>query len=206
LKIEELKMPGHCFIEQSLSSTNYLETEKSTSGQGRSSSKAQAKLEDGAKQNVRRLIGVESQNGDWKLKNPLERDSVVEARRIVQEYFTDKYTCLGLTFPQLFVLAAIAIFITSILIFTLTGITELIASTNAVFWLNIGLFGAVGGSISGLLGLQQAFSSINDIPEKVLNSWVTIAKPIIGFAAAVLIAIFIIGGLVQVADIAVSNS
>jgi hypothetical protein len=91
------------------------------------------------------------------------------------------------------------------LIFTLPGITEPIASTNAVFWLNIGLFGAVGGSISGLLGLQQAFSSTNDIPEKVLNKWVTIAKPIIGFAAAVLIAIFIIGGLVQVADIAVSN-
>jgi hypothetical protein len=62
-----------------------------------------SKLEDGAKQNVRRLIGVDSQNGDWKLKNPLERDSVVEARRIVQEYYTDKYTCLGLTFPQLFV-------------------------------------------------------------------------------------------------------
>jgi hypothetical protein len=164
-------------------------------------------LDEGAKQNVLRLIGIASGNGDWKLATPVNLDNAIEARRIVQNYYNNKYTYLDLTMQQLSILAAIAGVLSLIIMFTLTSIpsTNAVPTGNWWFWFTIGLFGGAGGSISGLLGLQQAFSLKSDTPERLLNKWITIAKPVIGFSVAVIIAIFIIAGLVQVANIAVSN-
>jgi hypothetical protein len=162
-------------------------------------------LSDGAKQNVRRLIGVDSGNGDWKLKNPPNQDDVIEARRTVQSYYNDKYINLGLSMQQLSILATIALILSVLIISTLTKVPNAISVTEWLFWLTIGLLGAAGGTISGLLGLQAGFALKGGMPERLLNKWITIAKPIVGFAAAIIIAIFIIGGLVQVADITISN-
>lgn len=93
--------------------------------------------------------------------------------------------------------------------FTATNITasssNQISSSNLLFWIAVGLFGALGGAISGIYGLKDAFTSSTDMPESVLNKWLTVARPAVGFAAAVAIAYFLIAGLVQVADITVSN-
>jgi hypothetical protein len=164
-------------------------------------------LDEGAKQNVRRLVGVASGNGDWKLNTPVKLDNLIEARRIVQDYYNDKYIYLGLTLELLSILTAIAGVLSLIITVTLTWIpsTSTISTTNWLFWFTIGLLGGSGGSISGLLGLQQAFALKSDTPERLLNKWITIAKPVLGFAAAIIIAIFVIAGLVQVANITISN-
>jgi hypothetical protein len=162
-------------------------------------------LDDGAKQNIRRLISKASQDGKWILKDNPSLSDVIEARRIVQNYYNEKYTYLGITLEQLSLLAGIVIVLTVGTIFMVTRIPDNFANTTVLFWLTIGLFGAIGGSISGLLGLQQAFSSTSDMPQKVLNKWITIAKPIIGFSAAIVIAVFITAGLVKIADIEIGN-
>lgn len=207
-------------------------------------------LNDGAKKHVRGLIGKDSGNGDWKLKQtPIKTEKVIEARRIIQEYYTDKYTNLELALKQLGVLATVAVLASLAIIyatvavpsdsfafdhlsaanFTATEVTatdfkatnftatnfnatDLIASNASqvssghwIFWIAIGLFGAVGGAISGLYGIRQAYSLESGTPERVLNNWITLAKPAVGFAAAIIIATFLIGGLVQAANITISN-
>ena len=110
---------------------------------------------------------------------------------------------------QLSILAAVAFFVS---IFIIVGILKVplpdstqVSSTKWVFWITIGLFGAVGGAISGLYGLKQAYLADAGIPERVLNSSITTAKPLVGFAAAIIIATFLIGGLIQIENTAISN-
>jgi hypothetical protein len=106
------------------------------------------------------------------------------------------------------ILAVIVAILTSIVAFTLTMLVPTAVAAvpnNWVFWVTIGLLGGIGGSISGLLGLKQSFALDSDMPERVLNKWITIAKPIIGFGAAIVIAIFVFAGFVEVANIEVST-
>jgi hypothetical protein len=161
----------------------------------------------GAKQNIRRLIGQDAGNGNWDLKKPVDTDKVVESRRIVQEYYSTKYIYLDVTMQLLAILAVIVAILTSLVAFALTIAPTAVAAApnNWVFWVTIGLLGGIGGSISGLLGLKQSFALDSDMPERVLNKWITIAKPIIGFGAAIVIAIFVFAGFVEVANIEVST-
>lgn len=165
-----------------------------------------AMLSDGAKQNIRRLIGQDSGSGGWKLVSPIKLENVIECRRIVQNYYNNKYIYLELTMQQLAILTviALALSVASIITLTLVPSTGAVPTGNWLFWFTIGLLGGSGGAISGLLGLKDAFALKSDTPERLLNKWMTIAKPIIGFAAAIIIAIFAIAGLVQVADLTVS--
>lgn len=164
-------------------------------------------LNAGAKQNIRRLIGQDNSNGNWDLKKTLDTDKVIESRRIVQEYYNTKYTYLDVTMQLLAILAVIVAILTPIVAFALTIVPTTVATApnNWGFWITIGLLGGIGGSISGLLGLKQSFALDSDMPERVLNKWTTIAKPIIGFGAAIVIAIFVFAGFVEVANIQVST-
>ena len=49
-------------------------------------------LGDAGKKRVRKLIGEDTGNGDWKLKNKVKPESVVESRRVIQEFYIEKYT------------------------------------------------------------------------------------------------------------------
>jgi hypothetical protein len=162
-------------------------------------------LDDNAKQYVRLLIGKDSGNGDWKLQDNLNTKDVVQARHRIQDYYNDEYTWLGLTMQMLSILAAAAVLLTIAIMIALTGIPNDAPPTNLLFWFTIGLFGAVGGSTSGLLGIRDAFTTKSGTPERVLNKWITIAKPVIGFAAAVIITLFIKGGLLTLENITITN-
>ena len=207
-------------------------------------------LSEGAQKHVRQLIGVDSGNGDWKLKpSPIDPEDVIEARRKVHEYYIDKYTNLGMALKQLAILAFIAVVASlSIIVlmlsvpgnsfafdhfsaanftaaevtstnFNSTNFTAInfnatdifasnasqVSSAHWIFWIAIGSFGAIGGAISGLFGIQQAYALESGTPERVLNNWITLAKPAVGFAAAIIIGVFLIGGLVQAANITMSN-
>jgi hypothetical protein len=59
-------------------------------------------LNDGAKQNVRRLIGQGSDNGGWVLQKNVASSNVIEARRIIQDYYIKKYTYLDVAMQMPF--------------------------------------------------------------------------------------------------------
>jgi hypothetical protein len=88
---------------------------------------------------------------------------------------------------------------------TATKTSTEIAGDNLFFWLTIALFGALGGIVSGINSLKAAFKSREDIPEKVLNGWVTIARPFVGLLAAVAIAVFLLSGLFTLLETTVTK-
>jgi hypothetical protein len=164
-------------------------------------------LSEGSKQNVRKLIGKDSGNGSWDLQSPVVRERVIEARRIIQDYYNNKYIYLDVTMQLLSILAVIVAGLSVIVAATLTWVPTTVsaAPSSLLFWVTIGLLGGIGGAISGLLGLKESFALDSDMPERVLNKWVTIAKPVLGFGAAIVIAIFVFAGFVEVANIQVST-
>lgn len=85
--------------------------------------------------------------------------------------------------------------------FTATDITvtNQIGYGNMIFLFSVALFGALGGTISAMVAIAQG--SRGSTPERLFNSWLTVAKPIVGALAAVAITIFLIGGIVQALSI-----
>ena len=65
------------------------------------------------------------------------------------------------------------------------------------------MFGALGGTISGIHSIKNSYLAGADIPEGVLNTWLTLARPVIGLAAALAITVFVLGGLVNIGEITV---
>ncbi len=190
-------------------------------------------LDECEKKAVRDLIGKSGEGGVWVVQNEdkLEKQKVIEARRVVQTHYTDAYTKLNMSLKQLRILAVIAIAVVSIIIFSLvivpnttavvfnvsnstTGnLTSPNTITNATgseainnstianytfttfFFLGVVLFGALGGTASAMITIAR--SSKGDVPERLLNSWLTLAKPVFGAVAALAVAVFLLAGLLQ---------
>lgn len=85
--------------------------------------------------------------------------------------------------------------------FTATDVTvtNQVGYGNMIFLFSIALFGALGGTISAMVAVAKG--SKGDTPERLFNSWLTVAKPIVGALAAVAITILLIGGIVQALSI-----
>jgi hypothetical protein len=66
---------------------------------------------------------------------------------------------------------------------------------TSFFFLGVALFGALGGTTSGMITIAK--SSKGDVPERLLNSWLSIAKPVFGAVAALAISVFMLAGLLQ---------
>ncbi|HLA99530.1 MAG TPA: hypothetical protein VJL34_13845 [Anaerolineales bacterium] len=61
------------------------------------------------------------------------------------------------------------------------------------------IFGVLGACISGILTLANS-STRQQIPEKLLNSWVTIARPLVGAVSALAIVVFVLIGILEFGD------
>lgn len=171
-------------------------------------------LDDSEKQCVQSFLGTSDNKGNWSLKDPPPNtEEIIEARSVVQNHYNGRYYHLSLALTQLSILAAVAL-VASVLIIALTHLVPTsVSSSGSVqfsrgslsFWFAVGFFGALGGAISGLYGLKDAFAASADMPECIFNKWQTIARPIVGFAAAIAISYFVIAGFVQAANLTVSN-
>jgi hypothetical protein len=73
--------------------------------------------------------------------------------------------------------------------------SNVISASNAYFLLAIAIFGALGGTFSAMISLSN--SSTGDVPERLVNSWLTIAKPIVGAIGALAIFVLLLGGIIQ---------
>jgi hypothetical protein len=73
--------------------------------------------------------------------------------------------------------------------------SNVITASNVYFLLAIAIFGALGGTFSAMISLSN--SSTGDVPERLVNSWLTIAKPIVGAIGALAIFVLLLGGIIQ---------
>ncbi len=99
---------------------------------------------------------------------------------------------------QLIVLSTV-VFLASIAVLLILSFTNLNSSlSNFWFVLAVALFGALGGSISGIFTFAKiTMKEELDIPMQRLSAWLTMMRPLVGAASALVISIFVQSGLVN---------
>ena len=80
-----------------------------------------------------------------------------------------------------------------------------ISSGDLSFWCSVALFGALGGTVSGIITIKDAFKTKEDIPERVLNGWVTFARPLVGLLVSIAITVFLLSGIFTLLETAVTK-
>ena len=120
----------------------------------------------------------------------------IEAGKFCQEHHTNTYIKLRTAQFQLEILAIIAIMPIIALIFLLPNISGQINFYNGALLGSIVLLGIMGGCFSGILSIARGTSK-GRIPDQLLDSWLTLSRPIIGAVAALAISAFLISGLIQ---------
>jgi hypothetical protein len=79
-----------------------------------------------------------------------------------------------------------------------------LAITNLFFLAAVVIFGAIGGTISGLITISRG-STKKKIPDQILSSWSTMSKPIFGAISALGVSVFVFAGLVTIGGVASST-
>lgn len=160
--------------------------------------KAEERLDEQEKKNVRDLIG-KSEKGIWQTKPNVTINEVYSALSIVQKHYIDAYTALDTAMFQLGILAGIALLLSPFIILSLM-ITPWQKVISNWWLLPAVLFGAMGGAISGVITTATGLTK-EDIPQMLLSSWVSVVRPIVGAAAALAISMFLLAGLVNLGEV-----
>jgi 8-oxo-dGTP diphosphatase len=136
-------------------------------------------------------------------KDDVTADAVYEAALVLHAHFNNQYYKLGVLKRQSSILALVA-FLTTLLFLVLYGLAGPffgpdVAMTGGPFVLAVALFGVVGASVSGFLALARA-GTRERIPTQIASSWMALARPTIGAAAALVLFAFLQSGLLQVGE------
>ena len=153
-------------------------------------------IKEGFKETVEDVLSVRG-----KLKRDLEPRSVYFAATILHEHYGNVYQKLNILRRQQGTLLLISLF--SLLIatvFILPNLESGIAIFNKLLLFAVVLFGIMGASVSGTLSIARGASS-QRIPEQLLSSWITLARPIVGAVAALALFTFVLSGLFQVGEV-----
>ena len=135
---------------------------------------------------------------DGKLKGEITADDLYKARKILQEQFTNMYIKLRTAGFQLGLLTLIAIALVIPLVFVLPAISAELSLSNKALVIAIMIYGALGGAFSGIFSISR---QAGKIPEHILSSWVTLARPVVGVIAALAISGFLLSGLIQLGSL-----
>jgi len=160
---------------------------------------AEEKLSYWRKKTVQSLLG---KDGD--LKEEFDANDVYTALKILQEHHTNTYIKLSTALFQLKILGPTAVVLIVLSPWILTNLSGLVEISNAFLLLSVILFGAMGGTVSGIITIARR-SIMGKIPDQLLSSWLTISKPIFGAMSALAISVFLLSGLIQSGDLTYSS-
>jgi hypothetical protein len=136
-----------------------------------------------------------SQEGE--LKPELLAAEVYYASQLVHEHHENVYRKLGIIGRQFGILVVIAVL--AVLCWIVVGPwldPDEAVVTNRATLVSVALFGVMGASVSGILSLARNSAS-ERIPQQVLSSWFTLARPVVGAVAAAAIYAFLNSGLIS---------
>jgi hypothetical protein len=94
-------------------------------------------------------------------------------------------------------------FISTLLILVLFGFFNFyVGLNNIAFVISICLFGALGGSISGIISFSKiSIKQGEELPVLVLSAWLTVIRPLVGAVSALVLFTFVLSGLVDLGAI-----
>jgi len=119
------------------------------------------------------------------------------------EHYDNLYHKLGAIRRQLTILALTGLLalLTTILrvAYGLPLAGDAVKVGDPQFVVSVALFGLMGASLSGIFSLASGSIGVR-IPERLLNSWISVSRLVTGAVAALVVYNFLISGLLQVGD------
>jgi hypothetical protein len=172
------------------------------------------KLEDWRRKAVIKLLcdadgnlkKVPTDTGSDKADNntPLKNHDLYLALDILTEHHNNRYIKIDIAHKQLVLLICSAIVLIILGFLALHYAPPKFEITNSFFLAAVIIFGAIGGTISGLITISRG-STKKKIPDQILSSWSTMSKPIFGALSALAISVFIFAGLVTMTGVVSSS-
>jgi len=156
---------------------------------------SEEKLEGWRKKTVQTLLGE-----DGEVKNNVTPEELYASQKILQDHHTNTYIKLRTAQIQLEILAIIAIFSLISLGFVLPRVTDTVDFNDPALLFSIIMLGVTGGCFSGIFSIAREANK-GKIPDRLLNSWVTISRPLVGAMAALAISAFLLAGLIQLGNL-----
>lgn len=136
-----------------------------------------------------------------KLKDKLDVTVVYFASQILAERHSNVYHRLKIVKRQFWILAIVACLSTIVWVFLAPQLVD--GQTNIgdlEFAVSVAMLGTTGACTSGILTLANS-SIQTQIPKKLLESWVTLARPLVGAIAALTIHLFLLSGLLDFGEV-----
>jgi len=159
---------------------------------------ANQKLDGWRKVTINSLLG---QNG--KLKTRIELSDLLQSEEILHEHHSNIYRRLKIIQRQFWWLAMMAVIALAGWVVFLIFQHQLWQNKIQVYDLSLTIqtviFGVMGACVSGILTLANS-STRQKIPEKLLNAWVTFARPLVGAVSALAIVVFVLIGILEIGD------
>ena len=160
---------------------------------------ANRKLDSWRKETVEDIL---SNKGE--LKRDLEPLSVYFATTILHEHHSNVYQRLNILRRQQGTLILLCLFsLLAATVFILPNLGSGIEINNKILLFGVLLFGVMGASVSGTLSLAGGASN-KRIPEQILSSWITLARPVVGGVAALALFSFVLSGFFQAEEVSLS--
>lgn len=191
----EAQLAWKYFYEAELLSLHLLDKKRLRDCAQATLNEAEEKLSGWRKKSVQDLLGKDSV-----LNKKCDVNHVYAAREILQDYFCDMYIELGIARFQLMILVPMALALVGLSILVLPNLSGQIAINNASLLFSIALFGAMGGTVSGIISISRGMIK-GKIPDQLLNSWLTTIRPLFGAMSALAVSVFLLSGLIQFGDV-----
>jgi len=154
---------------------------------------AKLKLKDWRKETVQEILS------DKAIEKGITADDLFVARETLKEHYNNIHLKNALLQDQIVVLTIIALICLIISIILLPLIPSDVMFQNYGFLAVVAIFGALGGSISGVTSINKA-SKEENVPDLVLNYWITVLRPVIGASSALVIVLFLVSGLLKIGE------
>lgn len=137
-----------------------------------------------------------------KIKSPLSVDENYTAKKILYEDHDNTYNKLKRVQFQLVILTLTGFFCVTAIALTLINLGNNAILNNPALIRSIIFFGALGGIVSGIFTISTG-STKAKIPNQILNSWLTILRPLLGAMSALAATVFLLSGIINFNNLSV---
>lgn len=136
-----------------------------------------------------------------KLKDDaIDANEVYTAVKLLKEHHSNTYIKINTARFQLEILAIMGFIMIPLAVWILPKIGENVDLTKGAIFYSVVILGAMGGVISAFFSVARVRVR-GKIPDQLLNSWITISRPLVGAISALGVFLFLLSGLIQLGQI-----
>jgi hypothetical protein len=191
---------------RNVANVTLLESEEKLDGWRKKAVKSALCDENGNLKTVEKKKSSPDERSDHADNNStLRNHDVYLALEILTEHHNNRYIKIDIAHKQLVLLIISSVVLIPLGVLALATSPAKFDITNLYFLAAVVIFGAIGGTISGLVTISRV-STKRKIPDQILSSWSTMSKPIYGAISALGVSVFTFAGLVVGGASADANS